>query len=175
MGLMPFSADAEMMDRKNQTIDQTNRSAPSTDGLQAPAQGSGSAPPAQGVDAPADEDEDVEQERLMDSRIYMQATQGHVVSFGHHELAKYIVGLCPDLIEKTNSKGDTALHIAARKKDLSFVKFAMDSCPSGSGASRDVENAEHPLLRIVNKEGNTVLHEALLKPLQTRRGGGDPY
>ena len=198
MGLMPFSADAEMMDRKNQTIDQTNRSAPSTDGLQAPAQGSGSAPPAQGVDAPADEDEDVEQERLMDSRIYMQATQGHVgdfirilhsisfekklqqsiilcqvshqnntclhiaVSFGHHELAKYIVGLCPDLIEKTNSKGDTALHIAARKKDLSFVKFAMDSCPSGSGASRDVENAEHPLLRIVNKEGNTVLHEALI-------------
>ncbi|KAL6330070.1 hypothetical protein AAG906_039988 [Vitis piasezkii] len=159
-------------------------------------QGSGSAPPTQGVDAPADEDEDVE-EGLMDSRMYMQATQGHVgdfirilhsissekelqsiilcqvshrnntclhiaVSFGHHELAKHIVGLCPDLIKKTNSKGDTALHIAARKKDLSFVKFAMDSCPSGSGASRDVEQAEHSLLRIVNKEGNTVLHEALI-------------
>ncbi|XP_059597286.1 protein ACCELERATED CELL DEATH 6 isoform X2 [Vitis vinifera] len=159
-------------------------------------QGSGSAPPTQGVDAPADEDEDVE-EGLMDSRVYMQATQGHVgdfirilhsvssekelqsiilcqvshrnntclhiaVSFGHHEVAKHIVGLCPDLIKKTNSKGDTALHIAARKKDLSFVKFAMDSCPSGSGASRDVEQAEHSLLRIVNKEGNTVLHEALI-------------
>ena len=38
----------------------------------------------------------------------------------------------------------------------------MDSCPSGSGASRDVEKAEHPLLIIVNKEGNTVLHEALI-------------
>ncbi|KAJ9686355.1 hypothetical protein PVL29_015317 [Vitis rotundifolia] len=159
---------------------------------------SGSAPSTQGVDAPADEDEGVDQERLMDSRIYMQATQGHVgdfirilhsissekelrqsiilcqvshrnntclhiaVSFGHHELAKYIVGLCPDLIDKTNSKGDTALHIAARKKDLFFVKFAMDSCPSGSGASRDVEQAEQSLLRIVNKEGNTVLHEALI-------------
>ncbi|KAJ9686357.1 hypothetical protein PVL29_015319 [Vitis rotundifolia] len=84
------------------------------------------------------------------------------VSFGHHELAKYIVGLCPDLIKKTNSKGDTALHIAARKNDLSFVKFAMDSCPSGSGASRDVEQAEQSLLKIVNKEGNTVLHEALI-------------
>ncbi|KAL6311921.1 hypothetical protein AAG906_025674 [Vitis piasezkii] len=84
------------------------------------------------------------------------------VRFGHHELAEYIVKECPDLIEKTNSKGDTALHIAARKKDLSFVKFAMDSCPSGSGASRDVEKAEHPLLIIVNKEGNTVLHEALI-------------
>ena len=177
MGLMPFSADAEMMDRKNQTIDQTNRSAPSTDGLQAPAQGSGSAPPAQGVDAPADEDEDVEQERLMDSRIYMQATQGHVgdfirilhsissekelqhseilsqvspwnntclhiaVSSGNHELAMYIVGVCPDLIKRKNSKGDTALHIAARKRDLSSVKIVMDSCPSGNGASRDVEKA----------------------------------
>ena len=218
---MSISADVEMA-RKNQTINQTNRSAPSTHGLHAPAQetlenfihlaflvyrkteenekmlhqGSGSAPPTQGVDAPADEDEDVE-EGLMDSRVYMQATQGHVgdfirilhsvssekelqsiilcqvshrnntclhiaVSFGHHEVAKHIVGLCPDLIKKTNSKGDTALHIAARKKDLSFVKFAMDSCPSGSGASRDVEQAEHSLLRIVNKEGNTVLHEALI-------------
>ena len=42
---------------------------------------SGSAPPTQGDDAPADEDEDVEQGRLMDSRIYMQATQGHVGDF----------------------------------------------------------------------------------------------
>ncbi|KAL6311917.1 hypothetical protein AAG906_025670 [Vitis piasezkii] len=207
------------MDRKNLTIDPTIGSAHSTHGLYAPAQerlasfirfaslvyreieenekmlhqGSGSAPPTQEADAPADED--VEQERLMDSRMYMQATQGHVrdfirildsispqkelqsiilcqvshrnntclhiaVSFGHHELAN-IVRLCPDLIEKTNSKGDTALHIAARK-GLSFVKFAMDSCPSGSGASRDVEQDEQSLLRIVNKEGNTVLHEALI-------------
>ncbi|XP_034701041.1 protein ACCELERATED CELL DEATH 6-like [Vitis riparia] len=84
------------------------------------------------------------------------------VRFGHHKLAKYIMGECPDLMKKTNSKGDTALHIAARKRDLSFVKFVMDSCPSGSGASRDVEKAEHPLLRIGNKEGNTVLHEALI-------------
>ncbi|CBI28761.3 unnamed protein product, partial [Vitis vinifera] len=161
-------------------------------------QGSGSAPPTQEVVAPADEDEDVEQDRLMDSRMYMQATRGRVdefiqilesissekelqsseilsqvsprnntclhiaVRFGHHEHAEYIVKECPDLIKKTNSTGDTALHIAARKKDLSFVKFAMDSCPSGSGASRDVEKAEHPLLIIVNKEGNTVLHEALI-------------
>ncbi|KAJ9686358.1 hypothetical protein PVL29_015320 [Vitis rotundifolia] len=158
-------------------------------------QGSRSDPPTQGVDAPADED--VEQERLMDSRMYMQATQGHVgdfirilhsissekelqsiilcqvsprkntclhiaASFGHHDLAKYIVRECPDLIKNKNSKGDTALHIAARKRNLSFVKIVMDSCPSGSGASRDVEKAEHSLLRIVNKEGNTVLHEALI-------------
>ena len=61
----------------------------------------------------------------------------------------YIVGVCPDLIKRKNSKGDTALHIAARKRDLSFVKIVMDSCPSGNGASRDVEKAEHSLLRIV--------------------------
>ena len=132
-----------------------------------------------------DQDEDVEQERFMDSRMYMQATQGHIgdfililhsissekelqhseilsqvspwnntclhiaVSSGNHELAMYIVGVCPDLIKRKNSKGDTALHIAARKKDLSFVKIVMGSCPSGNGASRDVEKAEHSLLRIV--------------------------
>ena len=78
------------------------------------------------------------------------------VRFGHHTLAEYIMGECPDLIKKTNSKGDTALHIAARKRDLSFVKFVMDSCPSGIGASRDVEKAESSLLRIVNKEKNSV-------------------
>ena len=44
-------------------------------------QGSGSAPPTQGVVAPADEDEDVEQDRLMDSRTYMQATRGRVDEF----------------------------------------------------------------------------------------------
>ncbi|KAL6330438.1 hypothetical protein AAG906_040368 [Vitis piasezkii] len=83
-------------------------------------------------------------------------------SFGHHDLAKYIVKECPDLIKNKNSKGDTALHIAARKRNLSFVKIVMDSCPSGSGASQDVEKAEPSLLGIVNKEGNTVLHEALI-------------
>ncbi|KAL6311916.1 hypothetical protein AAG906_025669 [Vitis piasezkii] len=83
-------------------------------------------------------------------------------SFGHHDLAKYIVRECPDLIKNKNSKGDTALHIAARKRNLSLVKIVMDSCPSGSGASQDVEKAEPSLLGIVNKEGNTVLHEALI-------------
>ena len=151
---------------------------------------------ADDVDEDEDEDEDVdleedvESERLMDRRMYMQATRGDVgdfiqildsiasekelqrsrilcqvsprhntclhiaVSFGHHELAKYIVGECPDLIKKTNSEGDTALHIAARKRDLSFVKFVMESL--------DVEKAEPSLLRIFNKEENTVLHEALV-------------
>lgn len=178
---MPTSADVEMAGEKL-TICQTNKSAP----------------PTQGLPAPTDEYEHVEQDRLMDSRMYMQATQGHVgnfirilrsissekdlrhseilcqfshqkntclhiaASFGHHDLAKYIVRECPDLIRNKNYKGDTALHIAARKRNLSFVKIAMDSCPSGSGTSRDVEKAEHPLLRIVNKEGNTVLHEALI-------------
>ncbi|RVX19994.1 Protein accelerated cell death 6 [Vitis vinifera] len=83
-------------------------------------------------------------------------------SFGHHDLAKYIVKECPDLIKNKNSKDDTALHIAARKRNLSFVKIVMDSCPSGSGASQDVEKAEPSLLGIGNKEGNTVLHEALI-------------
>ncbi|RVX20272.1 hypothetical protein CK203_004447 [Vitis vinifera] len=73
-------------------------------------------------------------------------------SFGHHDLAKYIVKECPDLIKNKNSKGDTALHIAARKRNLSFVKIVMDSCPSGSGASQDVEKAEPSLLELSTKK-----------------------
>ena len=91
---------------------------------------------------------------LQHEEILSQVSPGNntclhiAVSFGHYELAKYIVGRRSDLIKEQNSQGDTALHIAARKKDLSFVKFVMDSCPSGSAASRDVEKAEHSLLRI---------------------------
>ncbi|RVX09251.1 hypothetical protein CK203_015218 [Vitis vinifera] len=190
---MDFAPDLDM-DRQLMVVDQSSSSTSPTQDLLAEDEDVRSASPTHGLPA---EDEDVEQERLMDRRVYKQATKGHVgdfiqilhsisskkelqsiilcqvsprkntclhiaISFGHHKLAKHIVGLCPDLIKKTNSKGDTALHIAARKKDLSFVKFAMNSCPSGSGASRDVEKAEHPLLRIGNKEGNTVLHEALI-------------
>lgn len=144
------------------------------------------------------DDEDVEHGRLMDRRMFMQATQGQVddfkkvlgeisrekklqgseifcqvspqrntclhiaASLGHVDLARYIVEECPQLIKMKNSRGDTALHIAARRNDsITFVNFVIHSCHSGSAESRDIEKAES-LVRIFNDEKNTVLHEALI-------------
>lgn len=148
--------------------------------------------------ADSPDDEDVEHGKLMDRRMFMQATQGRVDEFdkvldeisrkkklqgskifcqvspqrntclhiaassGHLDLARHIVEKCPQLIKKKNSRGDTALHIAARRNDsITFVKLIIRSCHSGSAESRDIEKAES-LLRIVNHEENTVLHEALI-------------
>lgn len=83
-------------------------------------------------------------------------------SSGHFHLACNIVEECPQLIKMKNSRGDTALHIAARRNDsITFVNLVIHSCHSGSAESRDIEKAES-LLRIVNHEENTVLHEALI-------------
>lgn len=150
------------------------------------------------TDAESSDDEDVEDGRLMDRRMFMQATQGQVddlkkvldeisretklqdseifrqlspqrntclhiaASSGHLDLARYIVEECPQLIKMKNSRGDTALHIAARRNDsINFVNLVIHLCHSGSAESRDIEKAE-PLLRIGNHEDNTVLHEALM-------------
>ena len=83
-------------------------------------------------------------------------------NFGHRDLARFIVKECRHLIAEKNSKGDTTLHIAARKNDSTLVKIVLDSCHSGGGESWDIEKAEPLLLRIVNEEKNTALHEALI-------------
>ena len=83
-------------------------------------------------------------------------------NFGHRDLARFIVKECRHLIAEKNSKGDAALHIAARKNDSTLVKIVLDSCHSGGGESWDIEKAEPLLLRIVNEEKNTALHEALI-------------
>ena len=63
-------------------------------------------------------------------------------SFGHHELARYIMGECPDVVNMKNSDDDTALHIAARRRDLSLVKIVMNS------SSRDLEISRRLRLRL---------------------------
>ena len=174
---MPISADANMeIDRETHLV--RNISARSTQGLHAPADEDEDAEHKKLMDrrmhALATQGNvdgfikilgsiSSEQNPLLCQVSPRKNTCLHIAaSFGHHDLAKYIVRECPDLIKNKNSKGDTALHIAARKRNLSFVKIVMDSCPSGGGASQDVEKAEPSLLGIGNKEGNTVLHEALI-------------
>ncbi|KAF8391363.1 hypothetical protein HHK36_023667 [Tetracentron sinense] len=74
---------------------------------------------------------------------------------------------CPDLIEKKNSKGETALHIAARAGHISVVQFLIDWARNFIGSiSREAgdngENDLNFLLRVPNRDGNTALHEAVL-------------
>ena len=178
---MPISADANMeIDRETHLV--RNISARSTQGLHAPADEDEDAEHkklmdrrmhAQATQGNVDgfikilgsisSEQDLQHSEILCQVSPRKNTCLHIAaSFGHHDLAKYIVRECPDLIKNKNSKGDTALHISARKRNLSFVKIVMDSLPSGSGASQDVEKAEPSLLGIVNKEGNTVLHEALI-------------
>ncbi|RVW21008.1 hypothetical protein CK203_111425 [Vitis vinifera] len=146
---MPISADANMeIDRETHLV--RNISARST----------------QGLHAPADEDEDAEHKKLMDRRMHAQATQGNVDGFikilgsiSSEQDLQHSEILC-----QVSPRKNTCLHIAASfgHHDLAKYIIVMDSFPSGSGASQDVEKAEPSLLGIVNKEGNTVLHEALI-------------
>ncbi|KAF8391804.1 hypothetical protein HHK36_022038 [Tetracentron sinense] len=70
---------------------------------------------------------------------------------------------CESLLAMTNSKGDTALHIAIRSGHLRIVNFLVEKSISAS-TSIDVEqggNQTNYILEIQNQRNNTVLHEAL--------------
>ncbi|XVE62789.1 hypothetical protein DITRI_Ditri06bG0148000 [Diplodiscus trichospermus] len=60
------------------------------------------------------------------------------------------------LVNQKNSKGDTPLHVAARFGSLSTAQILIDCANS---LSREIEAGER-LLRMVNKEKNTTLHDA---------------
>ncbi|KAF8391810.1 hypothetical protein HHK36_022044 [Tetracentron sinense] len=60
-----------------------------------------------------------------------------------------------------NSKGDTALHIAARAGHFSVVKILVEKSRDVQGGRKETNNI---LIRIQNKGKNTVLHEALRCP-----------
>lgn len=69
-------------------------------------------------------------------------------SFGHHEIVKLICKDIPYLVVEKDSRGDTALHVAARSGDIVLVRILLDTDFKGG-------------LGEVNEEGNTALHEAL--------------
>ncbi|KAK9284516.1 hypothetical protein L1049_023690 [Liquidambar formosana] len=70
-------------------------------------------------------------------------------SSGNEKNVRDIAYEFPSLVTKQNSKGDTALHIAARAGHALVVEALV-------GLQRD------RLLRLMNNEGNTALHEALI-------------
>lgn len=84
----------------------------------------------------------------------------HISSkLGHTDFADAICKLCPSLLERQNSKGDTALHIAAKLCYSTLVRKLIDFA--------NKEGLKGKMLRMVNTEGNTALHEAA----RNRNGG----
>ncbi|XP_010525289.1 PREDICTED: protein ACCELERATED CELL DEATH 6-like [Tarenaya hassleriana] len=76
--------------------------------------------------------------------------------------AEAVLRLCPSLLLRTNTKGDTPLHVAATAGS-SRVSRSMVS--SAKRVASDIENstmdAQKQLLRVKNKHGETALHVAL--------------
>ncbi|KAA8525047.1 hypothetical protein F0562_011459 [Nyssa sinensis] len=79
-----------------------------------------------------------------------QNTVLHIAtSFGHYEIVKLVCKDLPFFVAEKNSKGDTALHIAARAGDPLLMNLLLSS---------DVKEG---VLGEKNEEGNAALHEAL--------------
>ncbi|OMO50443.1 hypothetical protein CCACVL1_30433 [Corchorus capsularis] len=74
-------------------------------------------------------------------------------SFRHHEIVNLICKDLPFFIQEKNSRGDTALHIAARIGDPSLVCLIVNAMQDYSSQA---------ILGDRNEDGNTALHEALL-------------
>ncbi|KAL4636686.1 hypothetical protein ACB092_03G026800 [Castanea dentata] len=79
------------------------------------------------------------------------------LQFKEFEAAEKIVYLCPSLVYKTNSKGNTPLHVAAMVGISSIVKLLIDHAKK-----LDVETSGRQLLSMVNLRKNTALHIAVL-------------
>ncbi|XVF31062.1 hypothetical protein REPUB_Repub16aG0112900 [Reevesia pubescens] len=83
-------------------------------------------------------------------------------------MAEEILKLQPLLVYQRNSKGDTPLHIAARLGCEEMVEFFLDfsknspaSHQVGEGSDQLSEEEKQLLIRMVNLEKETALHEAV--------------
>lgn len=103
----------------------------------------------------------------------LQNTFLHVAaSFGNEDLTGFIVHHFRSLLSKRNHKGDTPLHVAARGGHLGLVdiliRFQKDQLRKDSLLDVDIERNDETLIGklnervMVNDEGNTPLHEALI-------------
>ncbi|KAH9781694.1 ANK REP REGION domain-containing protein [Citrus sinensis] len=74
-----------------------------------------------------------------------------------------ILDMCPDLLWKANTKGETLLHIAARHGHADIAKDLIDECkrPYQNDPEKCVEAARMMLLAVTNESKDTALHEAV--------------
>ncbi|KAI8007481.1 Protein ACCELERATED CELL DEATH 6 [Camellia lanceoleosa] len=82
--------------------------------------------------------------------------------FGHKNIVAEIYNRQQSLLAQPNLDGDTPLHVAARADRISIVGFLIEEMLSSS--YRDIVNRGNrgiEILRMRNKWGNTVLHEAV--------------
>ena len=87
----------------------------------------------------------------------------HVAAhFGSEKIAELICQHFPELLSKRNIKGDTAIHVAARAKNLNLMKIILAQYVAEK-SKYSVENGDkvEELPRIKNEYGNTALHEAV--------------
>ncbi|QCD87773.1 ankyrin [Vigna unguiculata] len=84
----------------------------------------------------------------------------HVAAhFGSEEIAELICCHFPELLIRRNVRGDTALHVAVRSKNLTTIKLILSQYA--------IEKSKHDCLkdkeitREANEYGNTPLHEAV--------------
>ncbi|KAL1176800.1 hypothetical protein V6Z11_A04G184300, partial [Gossypium hirsutum] len=80
------------------------------------------------------------------------------------DFIKKILSKCPSLLLQTNAKGQTPLHYAAKNGHSAIVKLLIKSCAEARTGDleqgTDQGSAVREMLRIRDKESNTVLHEA---------------
>ena len=79
------------------------------------------------------------------------------LQFNKVEAAKMILNLSPNLVLRTNTKGNTPLHVAAMVGASSLVKTLIQKAKD----ERDVEADGQQLLSMVNLDGDTALHVAV--------------
>ncbi|KAK1390617.1 hypothetical protein POM88_018795 [Heracleum sosnowskyi] len=66
-----------------------------------------------------------------------------------------------DLLCKTNSKGETALHVAVRGGHLKVVRVLLDYAKKASSSDKSKKDVHLQLIRMLNEEQESALHEAV--------------
>lgn len=80
---------------------------------------------------------------------------------GKAECVEQILKRYPGLLCKTNSKDETALHVAVRGGHLNVVRVLLDYAKKASSSERSENDVHLQLIRMLNEEKESALHEAV--------------
>ncbi|KDO36758.1 hypothetical protein CISIN_1g041785mg, partial [Citrus sinensis] len=75
-----------------------------------------------------------------------------------------ILEICPALLLQVNAKGDTPLHLAAKYSHFDIVRVLIERAQLAQHGDEEPESgieAFRQMIRMVNNEKNTALHEAV--------------
>ncbi|ESR33351.1 hypothetical protein CICLE_v10004518mg [Citrus x clementina] len=98
---------------------------------------------------------------IMRSHLTLQTEEGEISSEST-EFVEQILDLCPSLLFQANAKGDSPLHLAAKKGHAAIVEFLIVFANRQPiDLESGVESAARQILKMTNEEQNTPLHEAV--------------